>query len=228
MIQSNTKSGRSNKGGKGTVWMIVGLLLLAAAVFLTVFNIYDGKRAQRDAEKALTQLTRKMEMQQEQLWNGDLSDETGETEPEDYELFPDMEMPVMDVNGTWYLGILEIPYLDISLPVMEEWSYAGLRQAPCCYAGSLYQNNMVIAGHNYRGFFHDLNQLPVGAEIRFTDAEGHLFRYEVGWIETLGSGDTEAMTSGDWDLTLFTCTYGGQNRFTVRCLQIFDGVKNRK
>ena len=25
------------------------------------------------------------------------------------------------------------------------------------------------------------------------------------------------MTSGDWDLTLFTCTYGGQERYTVRC-----------
>lgn len=25
------------------------------------------------------------------------------------------------------------------------------------------------------------------------------------------------MKEGDWDLTLFTCTFGGQQRFTVRC-----------
>jgi sortase A len=26
------------------------------------------------------------------------------------------------------------------------------------------------------------------------------------------------MESGDWDLTLFTCTTGGQSRITVRCV----------
>ena len=34
--------------------------------------------------------------------------------------------------------------------------------------------------------------------------------------ETLEPTDEEAMTSGDWDLTLFTCTPGGQTRVTVR------------
>ena len=28
----------------------------------------------------------------------------------------------------------------------------------------------------------------------------------------------EEMLSEEWDLTLFTCTYSGQTRFTVRCL----------
>ena len=35
--------------------------------------------------------------------------------------------------------------------------------------------------------------------------------------DTLGKYDVEKMTSGDWDLTLFTCTYGGKSRVTVRC-----------
>ena len=34
--------------------------------------------------------------------------------------------------------------------------------------------------------------------------------------ETLEPTDEEAMTTGDWDLTLFTCTPGGQTRVTVR------------
>ncbi len=29
--------------------------------------------------------------------------------------------------------------------------------------------------------------------------------------------DVEEMITGDWDLTLFTCTLGGQTRVTVRC-----------
>ena len=30
--------------------------------------------------------------------------------------------------------------------------------------------------------------------------------------------DVEAMESGDWALTLFTCTIGGKTRVTVRCV----------
>ena len=30
---------------------------------------------------------------------------------------------------------------------------------------------------------------------------------------------TEDMLAGDWDLTLFTCTPGAQNRLAVRCLR---------
>ena len=34
--------------------------------------------------------------------------------------------------------------------------------------------------------------------------------------ETLGPTDVEGMEAGDWDLTLFTCTVGGQTRVTIR------------
>jgi hypothetical protein len=27
------------------------------------------------------------------------------------------------------------------------------------------------------------------------------------------------MTDGEYDLTLFTCTYGGKSRVTVRCME---------
>ena len=36
-------------------------------------------------------------------------------------------------------------------------------------------------------------------------------------IERLRPTAVKEMTSGDWDLTLFTCTVGGQSRVTVRC-----------
>ena len=34
--------------------------------------------------------------------------------------------------------------------------------------------------------------------------------------ETLNPTDMAGMEQGDWDLTLFTCTVGGQSRVTVR------------
>ena len=61
--------------------------------------------------------------------------------------------------------------------------------------------------------------LSLGAEILFTDVSGATTRYTVAELEILQPTAVEEMTSGDYDLTLFTCTYGGATRFTVRCLR---------
>ena len=51
----------------------------------------------------------------------------------------------------------------------------------------------------------------------FTDMDGNEFVYSVLEIETLTPYSVQQMTTGDWDLTLFTCTIGGTSRVTVRC-----------
>ena len=79
-------------------------------------------------------------------------------------------------------------------------------------------NNMVIAAHDYYSHFGRLKSMSQGDEVIFTDMDGNVFRYEVAALETLSSTAVEEMTSGDWDLTLFTCTVGGQSRVTVRCV----------
>ena len=35
--------------------------------------------------------------------------------------------------------------------------------------------------------------------------------------EVIDGTDIDGMISGGWDLSLYTCTYGGEARFTVRC-----------
>ena len=65
--------------------------------------------------------------------------------------------------------------------------------------------------------FGNLSQLNSGDEVIVTDMNGVSFYFEVSNIETLGAYDTEEMESGEWDLTLFTCTVGGANRVTIRC-----------
>ena len=100
---------------------------------------------------------------------------------------------------------------------MSQWSYAGLKIAPCRYAGSAYRNDLVIAAHNYYSHFGYLRDLSQGDPVVFTDVDGNAFRYEVFEIETLSSTSVAEMTGGDWDLTLFTYTIGGKKRITVRC-----------
>lgn len=131
---------------------------------------------------------------------------------------PDMEMPVTEVDGHAYIGVLDIPRLERSLPVMSAWSYPKLKIAPCLYTGSIYSHDAVLSAHNYEEHLRYLWQLEPGDEVRFTDVSGNVFIYEVILQEILAPYEVERMTTRtDWDLTLFTCKTGGRMRITTRC-----------
>lgn len=202
---------------KGTILMVTGLLLIAAALFLTLFNIYDSKRAGQEAEQVVGQIIGKIEQAQQEKQE---QSEAGVDVTPDYELDSAIEMPSVKVGEFRYIGLLEIPALNRQLPIMAECTDRGLRKAPCCYTGSVYEDSMVISGHNYLSHFAGLRGLPLGSEVYFTDMEGNIFQYTIEWIEVLQPDQVEEMTSGDWDLTLFTCTYGGQTRHAIRCLRV--------
>ena len=188
--------------GKGLIF--TGLLLIAAALFLTGYNLFDQMRAQRSAAQAAAQLAERLP-------------QTTQTDVPDYLLTPEMEMPVETIDGVDYVGVLRIPALALELPVINQWSYPLLKIAPCRYSGSAYQNNLVLCAHNYASHFGNLKNLHIGDAVTFTDMDGNLFTYQVAELETLPPQATEEMENGDWDLTLFTCTVGGQSRVTVRC-----------
>lgn len=67
-----------------------------------------------------------------------------------------------------------------------------------------------------------LEQMPVTTEKPepSPDADGNVFAYDVAEIQVLQSTAIGDMVSGEWDLSLFTCTLGGQTRLTVRCEKI--------
>ena len=142
----------------------------------------------------------------------------------DYVLHPDMEMPTTEIDGNKYVGSLQLPTLDIELPVMSSWSYSGLRTAPGLYAGTIYKGNAVIAAHNYTCHFGRLSHLKPGDPVRFIDVDGNRFLFEVTLQEVLEPTAVEEMIASGFELSLFTCTYGGESRLTVRCSRIPDDV----
>lgn len=207
------------KNKRGSILIFMGLLLLAAALFLTSYNLYDDYRASRSSIHAAEQLRKGIP------GRGIDSDAFGnpggdrDNEIPDYILNPDMDMPVKNIDGQDYIGILSIPSLGLELPVISEWSYSRLKIAPCRYSGSAYSGNLIIAAHNYRSHFGSLRNLEEGSDVIFTDVDGNIFTYTVMVREILMSTDVQEMEGGGWDLTLFTCTAGGQNRVTVRCVR---------
>lgn len=228
---------------KGRFLIRTGLLMLAAAGALSAWNIYDsfaaGQAAQESAAYLQSLIIRQAASQPAEgalpaaqpMADSDVSfqlpsDQPQQTPPPaaqaeieipDYKLNPKMEMPVVRYEGQDYIGMLEIPALELKLPVMSQWSYPRLKKAPCRYTGSAYTNNLVIAAHNYPTHFGSLNKLQQGAAVTFTDADGNVFHYRVAMKETLNPDEIEYMQDSGWDLSLFTCTPGGSYRVTVRC-----------
>ena len=188
-----------------------GLLLIAAALSLTAYNLWENQRATAAAQQALAAIKAQPEPEQQE----------SAVEPEaalpEYVRNPNMEMPAVEIDGIEYIGTLEIPTLELELPVISTWSDALLDCAPCRYMGSAYLDNLIIAGHNYRGHFGTLHRLLPGDAIQFTDTAGNQFFYKVSQVEELPGSALEEMAAGDWDLTLFTCTISRTSRITIRC-----------
>ena len=189
------------KANRGTVWINAGLLLIAAALFLSVYNEWESHEARDSARQVIAQ-----------LWD-ELPTEAGEPTT-----LPDVrqEMPVKTINGRDYIGVLSIPSLELELPVISQWDYPALKVAPCRYSGSLYQDNLIICAHNYASHFGKLKELQPGDIVLFTDMDEHVVTFQMVERETLNPMDAEGMEAGDWDLTLFTCTIDGQTRVTIR------------
>lgn len=204
----------------GNVLLAAGALFLAAALLLTGNNLVETYQAGQTSERLSQEVSSRIESHSQDADSLSQAALVGEEETPEYLRNPEMEMPVEEIEGNGYIGLLEIPALGLSLPVMSEWSYPNLKLAPCRYSGSAYTGNFTIAGHNYSTHFGPIGELNAGDSITFTDMQGNRFAYEVQVVETLEATAVEDMVSEEWDLTLFTCDLSGESRITVRCLRV--------
>lgn len=193
-----------------TILFLIGLLLIAGAALFCYSNLKEEREAGRLANDVGFRIT--ASIQEEQSFS-----EEYDVVP-DYLLNPDMEMPTTEVDNFSYIGSLVIPTLGLNLPIMDQWSYPGLKIAPGRYLGSAYDDTFVICGHNYKNHFGSLYTLASGDEVVFTDLDGNKFAYQVDNVETIDPYDRENVINDNWDLTMFTCTPGGKTRVVVHCL----------
>ena len=203
--------------------MTLGVLFIAAAVVLTCYNLWDERQAEQNVSAAMEQVAKvipeELKSVEEQL--KDVSS-LEEVEIPDYILNPDMEMPKTKVDGQEYIGVVEIPALSLTLPVISECDDEKLKITPCRYMGSAYTNDLILSGHSYKTHFRYIRTLDIGNSVIFTDMDGNRFEYEVCGIEVIPETNVEQMEVGEWDLSLFTCTYDGNSRHTVRCKLVSD------
>ena len=207
------------KNSKGNILIFLGILMILGALGLTGYNLWDANRAREAAEQITDQLIDKIDES--------VKDEETAAPYVD----PNTPMPIEVIDGYEYIGILEIPSEDLSLPVMNEWDYTRLKISPCRFTGSYYSDDLVICAHNYDKHLGRLLNIDLGVDVYFTNVEGLTIHYIVTNRETVEPTDVERMIENtgnsetsllDWDMTLFTCNLGGQTRCAVRCSRVED------
>ncbi len=190
----------------GISLIIAGILCLAGAGGLYLHNAQENIEANDSALEALQAVYDRLP--DEHITQGD----DGMTLTG--------AMPAVEADGRSYIGIVTIPSLEIELPIQSDWSLDNAKISPCRYQGSAYDNDLIVAGHNYDRHFGRLKNLISGDEVIITDVNGNEFSYEVIYTEIIDTTGVEEMNAGEWDLTLFTCTIGGASRVTVRCAAV--------
>ena len=182
----------------GVILISLGAVLILAALLLFLYNRSEDRRAGQEAESLLEDVRSAMAA------NAD----------------PDpQEEPVEEITYD-YAGVIAIPDLSLELPVIDQWSYARLKVAPCRQSGAAADGDLVIAAHNYKSHFGYLDRLEPGASVIFTDMEGTVYRYAVEEIRQLAPEDAEDVSSvfsSEYPLVLYTCTPGGKARVAVFC-----------
>ncbi|MCQ2514635.1 MAG: sortase [Ruminococcus sp.] len=199
MQERKKKMNNIKNKSKGTISMIIGTVLLLIALAIVGYNTYESSNAQKISEDVVEQFETKKDT--------------------DVEL--EKEMPTIEIEGNYYIGILEIPDYNISLPVMDSWSYDKLKIAPCVYSGSYFSDDIVIIGHNYSSIFNSIRFIKPNTDVYLTTADDRVLHYVVDYAETLKPEYVDKLTDKtDWDLTLLTCNKGNQTRRTVRCIRV--------
>ena len=182
----------------GVILISLGAVLILAALLLFLYNRSEDRRAGQEAESLLEDVRSSM---------------AADTDPEP------QEEPAEEITYD-YAGVIAIPNLSLELPVIDQWSYARLKVAPCRQSGAAADGDLVIAAHNYKSHFGYLDRLEPGASVIFTDMEGTVYRYAVEEIRQLEPEDAEDVSSvfsSEYPLVLYTCTPGGKARVAVFC-----------
>ena len=136
---------------------------------------------------------------------------------------------VTDSKGNIYsvVGIVNIPKINSTYPIIAETTDALLKVSVCKFWGSNPNEvgNLCIIGHNYKNskFFSKVPRMTVGDIVEITDLSGKTVQYAAYDIYTVDPSDTRCtsqLTQGKKEVTLITCTNDAKQRVIVKCTEV--------
>ena len=115
------------KASPGVLCVLLGVVLLLAALGLYGYNRWEDAQAGAEAQTVVQDLQEKVVEQTQSAASAPAIDYSS----------LDPELPVVELDGYEYVGYVSIPAIGIDLPVMSEWSYPKLKISPCRQFGTL-------------------------------------------------------------------------------------------
>ena len=113
----------------------------------------------------------------------------------------DNTMAVLSLDGTDFVGILEMPRYGSALPVGAWWGKS--YKYPCCLSGSIHDGSIQIGATSQKGQYEFFREISVGDSLYFTDVTGSSYAYTVTDLSYTPHADQSALQRKDADLTLF-------------------------
>lgn len=193
-----------NKFGKYLI--ILGILCILLSITLYIKNKYQELDTGKKSKEILDIIEAKINVSDKE------------------EIKSNTEDLVLNISGYDYIGVINIPSLNIKLPIMRETNYDRLAISPCKYYGNINTNDLVLCAHDYVNQFGKISNLKEDDIVIITDVLGNNYVYKVVLTEELNPTDITNMIDSPFDLTLYTCSYGALKRITVRCNRIYDYV----
>ena len=185
------------------ILLILGILLILASALWVIGSVISQSRAEENREAILTQLRSLMPEPRRGAPDG-------RSEP---------SLPRLSVEGTDFVGILEVTRFDTDLPVGASWDVDAAEKYPCCYWGNPYEGSLMIGGSDGDGQFDFMNQITEGDSVFFTDVTGLRFFYQVSEIHVSDGVSFDVLSALDADLIFFARnTYSLD--YTVVCCEL--------
>lgn len=133
------------------------------------------------------------------------------------------QFQVQSQNQFQVIGLIEIPKIHLTYPILGSLSDELLKISPCKFYGPNPNEigNLCIAGHNYDNyqFFSKLNQLKENDTISIYDLKKEKIDYFIYQSYEISSDDlscTNQETNGFREITLVTCNNFSGKRLIVK------------
>lgn len=181
---------------------VVGVILVATAVVMTVVPHVMQKKSAEAAASTVSHLR-------------ELMPEPADAVPDDR---VNTDMSVLELDGTDYIGIIEIPMYGCTLPVCGMWDGNGVTKYPCRFTGSVYDGTLVVGGSDNTGQFDFMKLITGGDVVYITDVTGGRYKFEVTDIGITDDASEDNLCSDEADLTLFARNTYGFDYTVVRCV----------
>ena len=128
-----------------------------------------------------------------------------------------MDMPVLQIGGQDFCGLVEIPAYGVTLPVYDSWDTAKLSAHPCRFWGSAYDGSLIIGGADQAGQFDFFDRIDNGVVVTFTDVTGAEFDYTIDVVERYDSIPADILAEEEPGLTLFVRDAYQLHYILLRC-----------